>query len=286
MTPGLADALVALAGFGSADLIYKRAALAGVPANQLLMLQSWFFTPLVTIYAASTGTIGFVAGTWWGALAGLFVMIGFYNFAVSLRLGSISVNAPIFRLSFIITAALAILLLGEPLNNAKILAMALALAAVWLLLGEPAKTERAAPARLSSSLFRVSIATLSVGISNLIYKFGLHAGAPPMSMLIAQGMVVVLISTTLTARIEGRVRPMRRALRFAPWSALSLVVAFGFLVHALIHGQASVVVPIAQMGFGVTAVMGFVFFGEKFTARKGIGLLAALGALASFAWGA
>jgi len=46
-----------------------------------------------------------------------------------------------------------------------------------------------------------------------------------------------------------------------------------------------VVVPIAQMGFVVTALLGFFFLREPFTARKGAGLAAALAALASLARG-
>jgi multidrug transporter EmrE-like cation transporter len=42
--------------------------------------------------------------------------------------------------------------------------------------------------------------------------------------------------------------------------------------------------PIAQMGFVVTALLGFVFLREPLTARKSAGLVVALLALASLAW--
>lgn len=58
------------------------------------------------------------------------------------------------------------------------------------------------------------------------------------------------------------------------------------MAESLASGDASVMVPIAQKGFTVTAVLGFVLLGEPFTARKGAGLAAALAALASFAYGA
>ena len=64
-----------------------------------------------------------------------------------------------------------------------------------------------------------------------------------------------------------------------------LVVAFTLLAKGLERGEASVVVPIAQMGFVVTALLGFVFLREPFTARKGAGLIVALAALASLGWG-
>src|SRR5256885_2661323 len=137
MTSGIGYALGAMLFFGLGDLVYKRGAAAGAQAHHFLMVQSWVFAPSVVLYAAWTGSLHFVAGSLWGALAGLFVLVGFYNFAHSLRTGSISINAPVFRLSFVLTAALAVALLGEPLTRYTVAGIALALAAAWLLLGAP-----------------------------------------------------------------------------------------------------------------------------------------------------
>jgi uncharacterized membrane protein len=57
------------------------------------------------------------------------------------------------------------------------------------------------------------------------------------------------------------------------------------LLHGLKHGDASVVVPIAQMGFVVAAVLGVVVFGESWTARKVAGLCTATAALLLLAMG-
>src|SRR5437667_12094982 len=138
MTPGIEYALGAMLCFGLGDLVYKRGAAAGAQAHHFLMVQSWVFAPSVVLYAMWTDSLHFVAGSLWGALGGLFILVGFYNFAHSLRTGSISINAPVFRLSFVLTAALAVLLLGESLTPHKMAGIALALAAAWLLLGVPA----------------------------------------------------------------------------------------------------------------------------------------------------
>src|SRR5215470_12076685 len=108
MSTGLAFALGAMLLFGLGDLVYKRGAAAGAPAHQFLMAQTWLFVPSVALYGALTGTLHFVPGSAWGAGAGLFMVVGFYNFAYSLRSGAISINAPVFRLSFVLTAALAV----------------------------------------------------------------------------------------------------------------------------------------------------------------------------------
>lgn len=281
MSPAIACALGALLCFGLGDLIYKQGAAAGAQPHQFLMLQSWVFTPIVFVYALATHQLEFVPGTLWGALAGVFILTGFYNFAYSLKTGSISINAPVFRLSFVITAALAVALLGEPPTAAKAAGIALALAAAWLLLGGAGGPQR----EDRGSLIRVLVATVAVGIGNFIYKLGLQAGATPASIIFAQGCAVVVGATLFVAWKEGRVRAEAPVRRFAPRAAVVLAAAFSLLIEALARGQASVVVPVAQMGFVVTALVGTLFLGERFTLRKGAGLLAALAALASLAAG-
>ena len=64
-----------------------------------------------------------------------------------------------------------------------------------------------------------------------------------------------------------------------------VALAFTFMVESMARGEASIAVPIAQMGFVATALLGFLFLGERFTARKGFGIAVALAALASLAHG-
>jgi drug/metabolite transporter (DMT)-like permease len=273
-----AYALGALLLYGLADFVYKRGAAAGAPPHQFLMVQTWFFSSLALVYGLVSGTLAFGAGAWWGAAAGVLVVVGYYNFAWSLRHGSVSTNATIFRLSFAVTAALAVLLLGEPVTAAKLAGLALALVAVWLLLASPDPAKRPEG---RASLARVLLATLAVGVASFTYKLGLIAGAVPIALVTAQGAVAVTLSTAFAAHLDRGVRPSRAALSHAPVAAVLLVVAFIFLAKGLQSGEASVIVPIAQMGFVVTALLGFLFLGERFTLRKGAGLVAAVAALAS-----
>ena len=280
MNESIACALGALLLYGVADFVYKRGATAGAQPHQFLMVQTWFFTSLAFLYGLVSGTLVFGAGTLWGAAAGVLVVIGYYNFAWSLRHGSVSTNATIFRLSFAVTVALAVLLLGEALTPAKLAGLALALVAVWLLLGAPDSAGRA-DAESRASLARVLLATVAVGIASFTYKLGLRAGAAPVSLVAAQGAVAVALATAFAARLDGGVRPSRAALTHAPVAAVLLVAAFILLAKGLQAGEVSVIVPIAQMGFVVTALLGFLLLREPFTPRKGAGLAAAVAALAS-----
>lgn len=285
MAPAIEYAFAAMLFFGLGDLIYKRGAAAGAPAHQFMMVQTWFFTPAVIVYGLITGSLVFNAGALWGALAGVFIVLGYYNFAYCLKAGSVSIVAPVFRLSFALTAALAVVLLDEALTVPKLAGLVFALAAVWLLLGAPAGGNPGAPKQDRALLLRLLGATAAVAMANLIYKFGLRAGSTPAMLLSAQACTASVIATTFAARIDGRVAPNRAAMRHAPVAALVLSTAFVLLLTGLKTGAASVLVPVAQMGFVVTALLGFAFMGEQFTARKGMGLLVALAALASLAYG-
>jgi hypothetical protein len=100
-----------------------------------------------------------------------------------------------------------------------------------------------------SSLVRVLVATVSVGAGNFIYTLGLRAGAPPASLIVAQAAVAVTLATAFVGVVDRRIRPSGAALRYAPRAAVVLALAFAFMVEGMARADASVVVPIAQMGF-------------------------------------
>src|SRR5258706_16210934 len=168
--------------FGLGDLVYKRGAAAGAPAHQFLMVQTWVFLPTVIVYALVTGSLRLVPASLWGVLAGLFILVGFYNFAASLRSRSISINAPVFRLSLVVTAALAIAVLGEPLTGFKVAGIALALVAAWLLLCDLFLGQQESRA----SLFHIGGTPHSVCIGNIIYGLGLRGVATPSPCIMSQ----------------------------------------------------------------------------------------------------
>ena len=281
MTPGLGFALGAMLCFGASDLVYKRAAAAGIQPKHFAMLQAWVFLPGVTTYAWATGTLDPHASALWGGLAGGFLLIAVTNFIASLKSGAVSTNAPIFRLNFTLTAALAILLLGEMLTLMKLAALACALVAVWLLLAEPG---RATSGRVDlRSLARVLLATAAMAFANFCHKVGLTQGALPETMVAAQAWVFCSLAT-LNALIGDRgYRVPARAWPYAASAAVLLIGGFFFMLDGLALGPASVLVPVTQMSFVFTALLGALIFHEALNARKRVGLAVAAAALVLFA---
>jgi drug/metabolite transporter (DMT)-like permease len=282
MTPAIAYAVAAMICYGIVDFIYKRAASAGIRADHFLMGQAWFFFPLMVIYAFATHTLVVDVAALWGCLAGIFVFIGLYYFVRSLVSGAVGINASIFRLNFIVTASLAIAILGEPLTAAKAAGLLLALAATWLLVGAGQPGKHADGGAQRRSLVDVSVATVAFGASNFFHTVGLRHGVQPETMAVAQALIFMPLATTVVFSVDRKLPP-RATFKYGAVAAIFLLAATILFLRGVALGQASILVPIAQMGFIVTAALGIVFLREGITVRKLLGLAAAASALAVLA---
>ncbi len=283
MSPGFGLALGAMVCLGLADLVYKRGAAIGVKPHHFLMAQAWCFAPAVLLYGLVTGTLELKSYMLWGCGAGLFVFIALINFARSLKTGSVSLIAPIFRLSFTVTSALAVLLLGEPLTAWKLAGLAAALLAVWLLLGGESGAA-STPGAARTALIQALVAMAAMGVANFLYKVGAAAGGTPATFIAGQAAVFFPLSTAYAWIVDRDSLPPRAAWTHAGTTAAVFLLGLILLFESLARGEASVLVPISQMGFVVTAAYGVLFLREPFTARKGGGLAFALGALACLAF--
>ena len=273
-------AVIAMVCYGLSDFIYKQAASAGIRADHFLMAQGWFFCPLVILYALATHTLVLDPVALWGSLAGVFIFIGFHYFIRSLITGSVSTNASIFRMNFIVTVILVVILLGEPLTASKIVGLALSLLAAWLLLGAGDNAERTPNEAGRRSLVQVVIATLAFGTSNFFHTVGLRHGAVPETLAVAQAALFMPIATVVVYFTDRTLRAPPVTFGYGAVAAIILLGATIFLLRGVADGQASVLVPIAQMGFIIAALLGIFILCERVTIRKAVGLVSALAALA------
>ena len=276
-------AVVAMVCYGLSDFIYKQAASAGIRADHFLMAQGWFFCPLVILYALATHTLVLDPVALWGSLAGVFIFIGFHYFIRSLITGSVSTNASIFRMNFIVTVILVVILLGEPLTASKIVGLALSLLAAWLLLGAGDNAERTPNEAGRRSLVQVVIATLAFGTSNFFHTVGLRHGAVPETLAVAQAALFMPIATVVVYFTDRTLRAPPVTFGYGAAAAIILLGATIFLLRGVADCQASVLVPIAQMGFIIAAPLGIFVLRERVTIRKAVGLVSALAALAVLA---
>jgi len=280
MAEGMELALGAMMLYGLADWVYKRAAANKVQAHHFLALQAFFFAPGIILYGLATGTLVLGKPFAWGMAAGALMFVALYNFARSLASGAVSIVAPVFRLNFAITVALAVWLLDERLTDWKLAGIAASLAAVWLLL---AGGSSSAPRITKSALLHALVATAAMGMVNFIYKLAAIAGGSPATVLTGQASVFLPLATLFALVRDRGFHPPPGAWRYPATAAVLLLFGLFMLIAGLAQGEASVLVPVAQMGFVVSSGLGFVFLREALTLRKGFGLAVAIAALACLA---
>lgn len=281
MASGVLYALLTLFCFGLNDLLFKKAAQHGAASHQMMMVLTLTMLPFFVTYGLLTQSLALAPAALWASLGGLFAYYGFYNFSRSLKSGAVSVLSPIFRLQFVVTAILALAFFGEQLSAAKVGGLALAIVAVWLLLGNSAADAKVEIPR--EAVTRVLLATAATGFAFFLFKLALRQGATPATVLLCQILALSSAATIFSIYLDRGFAASRAALRYGIPFGVSQAVGFGALVIGLAVGEASVLVPIAQLSFVLTAIIGLTFFKEAVTARKMGGLAAAVGAVALLA---
>jgi uncharacterized membrane protein len=134
-----------------------------------------------------------------------------------------------------------------------------------------------------AALTRVLIATAALGLANLFLKIGLREGGLPETMVAAQAWVFSSTATLTVLLRDRRLRLAPAVWRYSTPAAVVLLASFVLLMHALARGPASVLVPVAQMSFLFTALIGAAMFRERLSGRKRAGLAFGVVALVLFA---
>ena len=275
-----------------ADLLYRVAQQRGIDAPNFIFWQSTIFTAIIWAVAVSSwvilgddGPVDFIHRSTWlyGVPAGVFGYLGLTLFVASLRTGDASVNAPIFRLNFVVTALGAIIILGESADPIKLGGILLAVLAVLVLLNI---TQISAIRSDIRSILLAVAASGFFGVAGLISKAGLDTGdigAIPMVLTQTVGFQQAAIITLLRRRNFSISRPVAQ---FAPGIAVIQVTWAVLLFESLRIGDASISYPIVQMSFVITAILAVIFLKEEMNWSKGGGLVLAIVAVVVLALGA
>jgi uncharacterized membrane protein len=91
------------------------------------------------------------------------------------------------------------------------------------------------------------------------------------------------LATVVVYVADRKLRPPPVTFKYSAPAAIVLLGATICLLHSVAGGEASVLVPIAQMGFVVAALLGIFILRERVTIRKVIGLAMGLAALVALA---
>jgi uncharacterized membrane protein len=274
-------ALCSMCFYGFGDVIFKFAAKKGIPSHIFLVMQTIFFLPSALALGFLTGTLHFGVPYMFGMCAGITLYFALFYFAISLSTGDVSVVAPIFRSSFVLSAILAIIFLHESITIFKVIAFICLVIAAFLLLSnlQSAPQKTVDPLAKKKTIRTLTIATFLMGITGFIYKLGAMAGGNSISIVNGQAIIFFPLAFLSCYHQEKKIIILWKYVHLGFLAAFCLFVGMFLLLEALKVGPASTIVPISQMSFVVTAMLGILIFKEKLSFKKAIGLFLTIGAI-------
>lgn len=212
-----------------------------------------------------------LVATWvWGSISGLFSVAGNLLLIEAMGRQSAGLCSTIYRLNLVLVVAGAWLFLGEELTGTQLAGVVLALAAILAFL--PKRNG----VHLEKLGFRLVVlaAVLRAGMG-LAYRYGFLHGADRNGVIVINSLFWIAGGLLYARWREGRLSPPDRKLLFYGTVSGLLVVGIVFcMAAALQYGEAGIVLPIAQMSFLGTYLLGMVFLKEPLT-RRGMLALAA-----------
>ena len=265
------------------DLIYRAVQRKGIDPPTFVFYQSVTFTVTIWSIAIATGQVSNILPSTWlfGLPFGLLAYIGLLLFFTSLREGSVSVNAPIFRLSFVITSVAAIFILHEPLNMPKLIGILLAVAGVLALSDLAAlRSGRGASPR---SMLMLLAATLAFGIAGVLNKEATNQGSATIPLVVVS-TITFNGSSLIRMLLSRKLRPNPLTMYMAPLVGILQLSWSLLLIESLQTGDASISFPIVQLSFVLTAILAVAFLRERVTKGLVTGLSASTLAVLSFAF--
>ncbi|MGQ9543907.1 MAG: EamA family transporter [Candidatus Bathyarchaeia archaeon] len=264
---------------GTSDFLYKRARIRGADPRRFLAFQAVFFNATSLTYVAYLGHLDVTLSTvLFGLGCALLVYLSVLLFLGGLGEGQASVNVPIFRLSFIVTAILAFTFLQEPATAGKILAACLATLSTLTLSKGVRFTSTPRP-----RLLRLVLATFTYGLFGFLYKVAVMFGCTPTGILVAQGFFFIILAFTSVA-LKGPVNISSVIMVHAPACGVMLSAAFLFLLESLRYGLVSVNFSIVQLSFAFTSILAIVVWREELNLHNAVGILLAVLAVIFFAY--
>ncbi|MFT5446102.1 MAG: drug/metabolite transporter (DMT)-like permease [Gammaproteobacteria bacterium] len=206
--------------------------------------------------------------------AGLCVAVANLLLIESLSHVDVSLGSTVYRLNTVGVVLLSFLLLGEPLGMAKLTAIALGVSAAVLLYGAPAgATTRA----LHNAFFwLVVLASALRACFGILSKAALTYGVNQSTLLLA-GAVSWIIGGLLYAWLrERRVKITVTKLGYSAVSGTLVFLVVNTLILGLQKGDASTVIPIANLSFVLVLIVSIALRMEVLTRRKACALVLAI----------
>lgn len=208
--------------------------------------------------------------------AGVMSVLANLLFIGSFRVVPAGTGATIYRLNLVVVAVMGVAFLAESVTAWKIVGVCLGGLSIVLLRNGRRNGPRPAGRHYGLAIGVLVVACLFRAAMGILYKLASVYGIPEFQMLTVSGLCWVVGGLVFSLIRREPARPGRRTWRFAIFSGALICGIVYSLLAATRFGEASIVVPISQLSFVVTSVLGVMCHSETFDARKVAALAAAV----------
>lgn len=267
MSYAVAFALLSMTFGGLIDTLYKVYARKTRSRGAYLfgMGLVWLLLQLVELNARGESLQFTSADLRYGVAAGAMVTLSNLLYIESMTHLDISLGATVYRLNTVGVVVLGFLFLAEPLGGVKMLGIACAVVAV-VYLHQRHDGERG---RIVAAFIWIMILAAALRAAfGVIAKAGITAGASPSMIMLLAAACWMAGGLTYGLWRERSLPVGRKEIAYCAASGLVVFAIVNFLMLGLRYGEATIVIPIANLSFIVALAISVALRYERLTARK------------------
>ena len=279
MSYGIGFALLSMSLSGINDVIFKHYSVGDRSRGMLLFgvgliwtLAQWMLTLIQeTPLEFNHPTLTF------GLMAGVFLTLSNLLLLESFRYLDVSLGTTIYRLNTIGVVLLSFLLLHETFGWIKGFGILLGLVGVFLLY--KSKSPQSHQKQLLLFVGLAGIASLFRAAYGVSTKAGLLEDANRNAMLLVIASSWIVGGALYAIFREKRFHLNWEKARFILISSILVVGIANFLMLAVQHGEASTVIPVANMSFVIAILLSTALKMERLSAKKIAAIICAAGSI-------
>jgi len=202
----------------------------------------------------------------YGLITGLFLTISNILFIESLAHINISLGTTIYRLNTIGVVILSFIMLNEPLGTNKLIGIISGLIAVLILY--EINYNNSKTSIIKTFFLLVIAASLFRAIYGIISKIAILSNADINSMLIIISLSWIIGGAIYAIFRENIFDITKKICIYSMISGILVFLIVNFLMLAIKYGEASIVIPIANMSFILALLISIVLKMESISLRK------------------
>ncbi len=268
MNSAILYALLSLFFAGLNDIVFKRYATKERSRGMVIFTIGLVWAGLQLLLLLGGGASLHIDSVtlYYGLAAGVALTLSNLLLIESLTHIEVSLGSTIYRLNTLGVVLLSVLLLQESMSLYKTAGIASGVMAILLLLQAPGLGIDLRLHRLFIGL--AILASLLRAIYGVVTKAALNQGADSDLLMLIAALCWILGGAAYAVLREGRFRLSGKKLIYGAVSGLLVTLIVNFLVAAVALGEASVVIPIANLSFVVALLLSLALGWERLSPRK------------------